>query len=142
MTKLCGCLFKCPVLLPDPNVNVYPVLPYCGKDLKYKQAAPKRVVITPRKPGKTFNVRFWVANTNKTSPTNIAMDLPYGVDLVTITGKGSKPVDVQVDELANTFYFSMSPLAKPTRYSSYKIKVRVGSLKLFASIEWQIHVVV
>jgi hypothetical protein len=110
-------------------VNVYPILPYCGNNIKYKQAAPKIVKIAALKPLKTFFVKIQVSNINKTSSTNVAMDLPYGVDFVRVKGPSAKMVDVEIDELENTVYFLTTLSTKPKRRLRYKLQV---SLKLWA----------
>ncbi len=129
---MCGCLYKCPILLPLVNVNVYPVLPFCNSNLKYKEAAPKRLKLSSRssRKAKKFSVRIRVSRSNKTSDTNIAMDLPYGVDFVSVTGPSAKSTDVQVDELANTIYFMTSPSIKSKRGLSFKIQASMN-------MEWE-----
>ena len=81
-----------------------------------------------RKPT-TFSVRIHVSDRNKTSltDTNIAMDLPYGVDFVSVKRPNPTKIDIEIDELANTIYFLKSPFTNSKRGLSYTIKV---SLKL------------
>lgn len=68
-----------------------------------------------------------MSSSDKTSDTNIAMDLPYGVDFVSVTGPSAKSTDVQVDELANTIYFMTLPSTKSKGGLSLKIQASVNT---------------
>lgn len=108
------------------------MLPPCDPLLKYKQAARKKVVIRSRKPKTIVSTRIRVRTYNKTSPPNVLLDLPYGIDFVSAKGPSAKTADIQIDALANVIYILASPSQKSKRVVSYKIKVSLGVRKLDA----------